>query len=222
MVIKRLKLKIQMWRTIRENKRLCEMYPFLIPWNRWSGKLITDCMNGEKGYWPGNPTEIPEYDWTYTELDAMPTGWRKAFGIQMCEELREALIEDDDLYRYRVVQCKEKYGSLRWYNNGTKIGSRVPDIERKYESMSVCTCIICGKPATKITTGWIEPYCDDCCPDERWMAIEEYYNKEDNKNGGNDISGNGEDGEVHRVGEQQGAGGNPADHQQPAGETEGA
>ena len=165
-----------------KNKELCKQYPFLIPWNRWSGKLITDCAAGEKGYWPGCPDELPEYDYEYTELDNMPDGWRIAFGIQMCEELREALIEDDDLDRYRVVEVKEKYGELRWYDNGIKAGSRVHDIVRKYENMSARTCIVCGKPATRVTLGWISPFCDDCClncENGRSVSIDEYYEEDD-------------------------------------------
>ena len=61
-----------------ENRRLCERYPFLIPWNRYSGMLITEGMTRD-GYWPGSPKERPRYDWSYTELDEMPEGWKKAF-----------------------------------------------------------------------------------------------------------------------------------------------
>jgi len=165
-----------------KNKELCKKYPFLIPWNRWSGKLITDCAAGEKGYWPGEPDKLPEYDYEYTELDNMPDGWRIAFGEQMCKEIREALIEDGDLDRYRTVEIKEKYGSLRWYDNGCKFGSKVHDIVRKYEHMSAETCIVCGKPATRITLGWISPFCDDCClncGNGKSVSIEEYYEKDE-------------------------------------------
>lgn len=160
-----------------KNKALCERFPFLIPWNRWSGTLITEAQNG--GFWPGGPDSAPEFDWEYTELDEMPDGWRIAFGEQMCEELREALVADDDLYRWRIVQMKEKYGQLRLYDNGWKVGSKVPDIIAKYERLSERTCICCGKPATKITTGWVSPYCDACCPDERTMPIDEYYDDDE-------------------------------------------
>lgn len=165
-------------RTKRENRRLCKEFPFLIPWNRFSGNLITECQKGKRGYWPGSPDEIPSYDYSYTELDAMPTGWRKAFGIQMCREIKDALTEDDDLDRWRIVQLKEKYGEMRLYDSGYKAGSRIPDIIGKYEDLSRHTCIICGKPATKVTMGWISPFCDDCCPDERAVSIEEYYDTE--------------------------------------------
>lgn len=178
-----------MGRTQEENKRLCERYPFLIPWNRFSGMLITEAQHG--GYWPGSPNEIPDYDYEYTELDELPEGWVKAFGEKMCEEIRDALIDDGDLDRWRIVQAKEKYGSLVIYDNGIKEGSRVHDIIDKYKNISGWTCIVCGKPATRITTGWISPFCDDCCincGNGRSVAIEEYY-KEDSENGGNDSTG---------------------------------
>ena len=157
-------VKIKWWFSLRktrmENRRLCKRYPFLIPWNRWTGD------------------PIPEWNYEWTEWDDMPTGWRKAFGDQMLEELREALIDDGDLYRWRIVQMKEKYGFLHLYDNGYKKGSRVPEIVSKYALLSEQTCIKCGKPATKITTGWISPYCDDCCPKGPADLIEEYFAEE--------------------------------------------
>ena len=65
--------------------------------------------------------------------------------------------------------------SLRWYDFGnTEHGC---DIIHKYERISERTCVRCGKPATRITTGWICPYCDECCPDEPNIPIESYYGK---------------------------------------------
>ena len=55
------------------NKQLVEKYPFLLPRNRWTGNVPAD------------------YDYSYTELDAMPDGWRKAFGEQMGQEIAEEL-----------------------------------------------------------------------------------------------------------------------------------
>lgn len=119
---------------------------------------------------------------TYTELDAMPEGWRKAFGIQMCKEIKAALKKNHYLYKYRIMQIKEKFGTLRWYDDGAP--QEVYDIIDKYEDLSWNTCVICGKPATKISGGWICPYCDDCFPkdhrvyqekiDGEWKNTEEY------------------------------------------------
>ena len=48
----------------------------------------------------------------------------------------------------------------------------------KYEDLSYKTCISCGKPATKISKGWISPYCDDCIGSHEYTLIEnmdDYY-----------------------------------------------
>lgn len=185
-----------MERTKEENKALCERYPFLIPWNCFSGMLITEAQNG--GYYLHVPDKIPEYDYEFTLLDSMPEGWQKAFGIQMCEEIRDALIEDGDLDTYRVVQIKEKYGGLRWYDTGVKVGSRVHDIIRKYENLSTVTCIVCGKPATRVTIHWISPFCDDCCincGNGRSVSVEEFYRDVRRETeDGKDNTGSGMDG----------------------------
>jgi hypothetical protein len=117
----------------------------------------------------------------------MEPGWRKAFGIQMCEELKAQLKKDHYLYKYRITQIKEKWGYLRWYDEGHT--DSIHDIIHKYEKISWNTCIMCGKPATKITSGWISPYCDNCYPkyknhaspivymekiDGEWKETEEY------------------------------------------------
>lgn len=120
---------------------------------------------------------------TFTELDAMEPGWRKAFGVQLCDELKTQLKKDHYLYKYRITQIKEKWGYLHWYDNGHS--QAVHDILSKYEDISWNTCIMCGKLSTKITSGWISPYCDDCypkdhlvyeekMPDGTWQETEEY------------------------------------------------
>lgn len=118
---------------------------------------------------------------TFTELDAMPSGWRKAFGIQMCKEIKAALKKNHYLYKYRIMQIKEKFGALRWYDDGAP--SEVYDIINKYEDISYKTCIVCGKPATKLAGGWISPYCDEHFPstervyqimkDDNWVTVNE-------------------------------------------------
>lgn len=108
---------------------------------------------------------------TYTELDAMDTGWRKAFGIQMCKEIKIALKKHHYLYKYRITQIKEKYGSLRWYDAGAP--EEVYKIISKYEKISAKTCVICGKPAKYISKGWISPYCENCIGDRNYTKIGE-------------------------------------------------
>lgn len=106
----------------------------------------------------------------HTELDAMPDGWRKAFGIQMCKEIKAALkLHKGALRKYRIVQIKEKFGGLRWYDNWST--AEVMKVIKKYEHISYFTCIDCGKPATKMSTGWICPYCDDCIGNRNYTEI---------------------------------------------------
>lgn len=100
---------------------------------------------------------------TFTELDAMEPGWRKAFGIQMCKDIKKQLKKEHFLYKYRITQIKEKFGTLRWYDECSS--EEIQKIIQKYEDLSWNTCIICGKPSTKYTTGWICPYCDEHAPE---------------------------------------------------------
>lgn len=127
------------------NKRLVERYPLLLP---------CDWVTGEA---------LDGYDYSYTLLDDMPDGWRIAFGAEMIEDLRDILIRHDCLDSYRVYQIKEKFGTLRW--NGSYFAEFKEDFELwrdKYVIKSAFTCIDCGKPATRITTDYISPFCETC------------------------------------------------------------
>lgn len=130
-----------------KNYDLCQRYPFLIPRPMWS--------NGE----------IPEdYDYSRTFLDHMPFGWSIAFGEIMCEEIRDELIRVNYLDKYRVLQVKEKYGTLRWYDNGAPSDSRIHDIIMKWEHISWYVCSRCGEiREMKESTGyWVETICSTC------------------------------------------------------------
>ena len=98
---------------------------------------------------------------TYTELDHMPKGWRKTFGIQMCKEIAKQLRKEHRLYKYRITDIKEKWGELKWCDSGSS--HEIFNIINKYIILSQTTCINCGKPAKWLSYGgWIGPYCDDC------------------------------------------------------------
>lgn len=104
---------------------------------------------------------------THSLYNWIPEGWRKAFGIQMCKEIRHALYRAGGLkmiFKYRVIDIKEKYGQLRWYDAYSPV--EVQKIIHKYEYISERTCIICGEPATCQTPieYWMCPYCDKHAP----------------------------------------------------------
>lgn len=139
------------------NKKLCKRYPFLIPRNCWTDETIWNKRIRKRNWWYVEP-------YSYTELDEMPEGWRKAFGIQMCEEIREVLIKGNYLRDYRIAQIKEKFAELRWYDEGApeSIYKELQNIIDKYTELSRKTCICCGRPATKLSCGWIQPFCTKC------------------------------------------------------------
>lgn len=89
---------------IEYNKALIARYPFLLPRNVWTDKVADD------------------FNYAHTLMDAMPEGWRIAWGDKLLEEIREELVKYNYLDEYRVIQIKEKYGTLRWYDAGIPIG----------------------------------------------------------------------------------------------------
>ena len=105
------------------NKELIRKYPWLEPRNNWSGKRISVCAgpDGEEGFWPGDPKLHPKYNYEYTILDDMPEGWRIAFGDEMMERIQKELERFDYSDKYFVSQIKEKFGGLRWYDEGIPI-----------------------------------------------------------------------------------------------------
>lgn len=127
---------------VEYNKKLIEEYPFLLPRNRFSEKVPED------------------YDYSYTEMDAMPDGWRVLFGNHLLKALKEELVKYDFLDKYRILQIKEKYGSLRWYDAGAPEDSKVYDIINRFEKLSYCVCMGCG--AYVDPEGLRMPICEKC------------------------------------------------------------
>jgi len=112
---------------------------------------------------------IPTFSW-YTSI---PYGWRKSFGIQMCKELKDALKRHNMLHSYRILDIKEKYGRLEIDDCGA--ASEIHDILAKYEYISERTCIVCGRRAKYVTSGWECPYCEDCIKDTYKNGTYEFY-----------------------------------------------
>ena len=148
---------------LNHNAGLIMRYPFLLPRNRWTDMVDDD------------------YDFTFTEIDALADGWMIAFGNEMLEELSEILKEADYEDSYRILDIKEKFGGLRWYTNGIPktISDKYDAWERKYVELSFETCLACGKPATMETFGWINFICDDCF--KKWRVKGAPIEKTDNQ-----------------------------------------
>ena len=96
--------------------------------------------------------KVSNYNWLYS----IPQGW---------VELARKMIEECEAIdsTYYICDLKEKWGVLCVISNCDVLYlPEIDIIENKYEKLSARTCCICGKPATKMSTGWICPYCDDC------------------------------------------------------------
>ena len=130
----------------QKNKELLEKYPWLYPVSEYTGKPLEN------------------YDYSFTWMDDIPLGWNIAFGKQMVEELGALLEKYNYQDEYNICQIKEKFGGLRWYDNGfpTEGYEEYKEWLDKYEELSFKTCIDCGKPAKYFTRGWITPICEDC------------------------------------------------------------
>ena len=100
---------------IAYNKRLVKRYP-------WLGLRIYD---------PDIDSYIqdPDDDYKSTWLDSMPDGWRKAFGLKMCKEIQKELKKYNYVDKYVIIEIKEKFGGLRWYDGGYPIGILSDDYE---------------------------------------------------------------------------------------------
>lgn len=139
------------------------------PDKNYSSRFITVCIDSWLNWkinildWVNNyPLQLLHCLPTYTELDSLEIGWRKRFGIDLCKDLRRALLKSGGyklLYSYRILQIKEKWGYLHLYGSG--YNKEISKVLSKYEKLSEETCVICGKPATWRSTGWISPYCDE-------------------------------------------------------------
>lgn len=135
---------LQIERTVEENKKIIERYPFLKP--KYS-----------------NGNEPPYYDYSWTYLDLIPNGWYKAFGKEMLEEIREDCIKNNYLDKLMIADIKEKYGELRIEIYVIPIESKIFDILNKYEKMSGHFCMFCGKPSEiRSRNGWLTTMCSKC------------------------------------------------------------
>ena len=135
-------------RTILKNKQLIQKYPFLLPRYRCNNEILE------------------HYNYTHTELISLPPGWEKAFGMQLLEDLKQVLIKENMLEQYRILEIKEKYGSLRWYGNIET--AKITELLYKYSYLSLHTCVICGKINVPLyDDGWVSPYCEHCFKEQR-------------------------------------------------------
>ena len=100
---------------------------------------------------------VAEYPWLdignerFTLLDLLPTGWRDLI-LDMCKEIKRELVKYDLVSKYEVVEAKEKWYGLSWYDGLDDLSpmpSTITDIVCKYEMKSREVCMMCGAPKPK-------------------------------------------------------------------------
>lgn len=74
------------------SKELIKKYPWLQLRNVWTNEIVDD-----------------ELTW----IDDLPEGWRKAFGLQIVEELDQILREANYQDKYKIAQIKEKWRRIK-------------------------------------------------------------------------------------------------------------
>lgn len=131
-----------MEKQVQLNKFLVDRYPYLLPRNVFTGKVVSD------------------YNYEYLiGLEEIEIGWGKLF-LMMCEDIRQPLIDNNHLEHFRFHQVKQKWGEMVIYVNSAP--QLVFDIIDSYTAVSKYICNACGEIATKRTTGYVLPYCDKC------------------------------------------------------------
>ena len=138
--------------TVEQIKKLVRKYPYLRPTSIWTG--------------------LPIEDWDYTYINGvgdLPKGWERLF-LLFCKNIRPELEKFNYVNKFSFSQIKEKYGTMRLYNNGYPKDSRINEFDCIYEYLSVYICEYCGKPSKYETPGWVTELCESCYK-ENYLSI---------------------------------------------------
>ena len=132
---------------VAKNASLIAKFPFLLPLD-YQGKVPKD------------------YDFTFTELDNLPSGWHGLMTDMSAEIIACLHSKGISAYAFYINQLKEKFGLVRLYYSlhceDKHEDEGIDKIIQKYEELSEHTCCICGGEATLMSKGWICPYCQAC------------------------------------------------------------
>ena len=108
---------------------------------------------------------VEDYPWLdigdeqLTLLDTLPTGWHDLI-LDMCKEIKRELVKYDLVSKYEVIEAKEKWCMLSWYDGLCDLSpmpSAITDIVCKYEVQSREVCMMCGASKPKD-----QMLCDRC------------------------------------------------------------
>ena len=185
------------------NTELVERYPFLILRNAWTGQVIDNYDPEKHGtYLDDMPegwkiafgeqlceelrTELIK--WNFLDKYYITQVKEKYGGLcwydcptpvgTYSEDYIEIPVEDFDSDLYSYQEYYRDYDGKKYRLHRYIDRCKISDIINKYTELSYRTCCVCGKPATKISKGWICPYCDDCFDKyhsgQSYWTVEEY------------------------------------------------
>lgn len=106
-----------------------------------------------------------------TWLDVMPSGWSKAFGELLCEDIQAIYDKHQiDSRNLKIQDIKEKWGGLRIHFSASfEVFEEIHKIIDCYSKLSEHICINCGKPdVPMIIRGWYYPCCEQCYSGKDW------------------------------------------------------
>jgi hypothetical protein len=110
---------------------------------------------------------------TAAGFPACGDGWRDLLE-RACMRIRAAIANDGG--PFRIVQVKEKYGSLRLHWNGAispEAAARVEEAVDLAEARSAVTCDVCGAPGVLRASGWLTTRCDAHAEGHPAIEVEE-------------------------------------------------
>lgn len=103
----------------------------------------------------------------------LPNGWVNSFVGNLRNELYDAL--GDFANDFVILDCKDKYGSMRIYwrwrerpytvdelMHLNELHDSIDDIIDKYSKISYKTCVVCGDVADEYSKCWVLPFCRYC------------------------------------------------------------
>lgn len=132
-----------------KNKELLKTYPFLRP-----SPLCVKCTS----------LRHKKYDYSFTIADFIYPGYVKSFSYDFFDELRNKLLETDDLYNIRFIffeadMWHPTYWNIEFFKNFNGDKESIYNILKKYIIISKNTCPRCGK---KKETESEMSLCSDC------------------------------------------------------------
>lgn len=77
----------------------------------------------------------------------------------LCKEIQAELEKEGQVENFKVLQVKEKFGTLRFYCSGRT--DTIQGLIFMAEEQSAVTCERCGKTGTLRKGGWLATLCDE-------------------------------------------------------------